>query len=242
MNQKVNMKELFLDMQQEMLLRLNSIRKHITHAPTKGEEVERRWIHFLSEYLPNRYCVDKAFIVDHTGARSDQIDLVIYDKQYSPFVFLHGGVKLIPAESVYAVFEIKQVLNKKHIEEAAKKAESVRTLKRTSVPIVHAGGTYSPRPNIDIVAGLITTSYDWSLPFGNPFYDVMGTLEPLQRLNIGCTLDSGSYILQTDESFEISTPEEALIFFYIKLFTKLQNTGTVPAMDIDLYSRALDSM
>lgn len=242
MNHKVNMKELFLDMQQEMLAKLNSIRKHVTHAPTKGDAVERSWIEFLSKYLPNRYCVDTAFVVDHTGTRSDQIDLVIYDEQYSPFVFHHDGVKFIPAESVYAIFEIKQALNKPHIEYAAAKAESVRALKRTSIPIVHAGGTYPPRPIFDIVAGLITTSSDWSPSFGKPFYDVMGTLKPWQRLNIGCALDSGSFLLKPDGTFDTSTPEESLIFFFIKLFTQLQNLGTVPAMDIDLYSRALDSI
>lgn len=242
MNQKVNMKELFLDMQQEMLTKLNSIRKHVTHAPTKGDAVELSWIKWLSTYLPNRYCVDTAFVVDHTGTRSDQIDLVIYDQQYSPFVFCHEGVKFIPAESVYAIFEVKQALNKQHIEYAAEKAESVRALKRTSVPIVHAGGTFPPRPVFDIVAGLITTSSDWTPPFGKPFFEVMGTLKPWQRLNIGCALGGGSFLLKPDGAFDTSSAEEALIFFFIKLFTQLQNLGTVPAMDIDLYSRALESI
>lgn len=242
MAQKVNMRELFLDMQQEMLIRLNAIRKHVTHAPTKGDAVEQNWIHFLSTYLPNRYCVDTAFVVDHTGTRSDQIDLVIYDQQYSPFVFHHDGVKYIPAESVYAIFEIKQALNKSHIEYAAAKAESVRALKRTSIQIVHAGGTFKPRPLFDIVAGLITTSSDWDPTFGEPFQNATGALKPLQMLNIGCALDSGSFVLRQDGTIDTSTPEEALIFFFINLFTQLQNLGTVPAMDIDLYSRALDSM
>lgn len=242
MTHKVNMKELFLDMQRGMLNELSTLRKHITHAPAKGEAVERSWIEFLSSYLPNRYCVDTAFVVDHTGTRSDQIDLVIYDQQFSPFVFLHEGVKFIPAESVYAIFEIKQSLNKQHIEYAAEKAESVRALKRTSVPIVHAGGTYPPREVFDIVAGLITTSSEWNPPFGQPFQEAMGKLKPWQRLNIGCALDSGSFLLQQGESFDTSTQEEALIFFFIKLFTQLQNLGTVPAMDINLYSRALDSI
>lgn len=242
MTNHVNMKELFLEMQQEMLKRLSLIRKHVTHAPTKGAAVELSWIEFLSTYLPNRYSVDTAFVVDNTGKCSEQIDLVIYDQQYSPFVFCHAGVKYIPAESVYAVFEVKQSLNKQHIEYAADKAESVRALKRTSVPIVHAGGTYTPRTVFDIVAGIITTSSDWTPPFGKSFYDVTGALKPIRNLNIGCALDSGSFLLKPDGTFETSSNEESLIFFFIKLFTQLQNLGTVPAMDIDLYSKALDSI
>ncbi|RIE04870.1 DUF6602 domain-containing protein [Cohnella faecalis] len=176
MNNRVNMKELFLGMQQEMLSKLNTIRKHVTHSGTKGNATELSWIEWLGMYLPNRYSVDQAFVVDYKGNRSDQIDLVIYDKQYSPFVFFQDGVKFIPAESVYAIFEIKQALNKEHIQYAAEKAESVRALHRTSVPIVHAGGTYPPRPLFNVIAGLITTSSDWNPPFGKPFEESMGRL------------------------------------------------------------------
>ncbi|MBD7971239.1 DUF6602 domain-containing protein [Paenibacillus gallinarum] len=242
MANKVNMRELFIEMQQEMIAKLNLLRKQVTHAPTKGAAVELSWIEFLSTYLPNRYCVDTAFIVDNAGTRSDQIDLVIYDQQYSPFVFCHSGVKYIPAESVYAIFEVKQTLNKQHIVYAAEKAESVRALKRTSVSIIHAGGIYPPRPVFDIVAGLITTSSEWTPPFGKPFQEVTEELTPWQQLNIGCALDSGSFLLKSDGTFDISSKEESLIFFFIKLFIQLQNLGTVPAMDIDLYSQVLDSI
>lgn len=62
--------------------------------------------------------VDKATIIDSAGNQSEQIDLVIYDAQYSYLVFTQGNRKLIPAESVYAVFEVKQELNKAYIEYA----------------------------------------------------------------------------------------------------------------------------
>lgn len=181
-------------------------------------------------------------MVDNTGERSDQIDIVIYDQQYSPFVFCLEGVKYIPAESVYAIFEVKQVLNKNHLLYASKKAESVRNLKRTSVPIVHAGGIYPARPVFDIVAGIITISSDWKIPFGAPFKNTTKELNSLQRLNIGCTLEGGSFLLKPDGTFEVGSQEESLIFFFVKLFSQLQNLGTVPAMDIDLYSQALDSI
>ncbi|CAH1059733.1 DUF6602 domain-containing protein [Paenibacillus pseudetheri] len=242
MTQKVNMRELFLDMQQEMIMKLNSLRKHITHAPSKGDAVELSWIEFLSTYLPNRYCVDTAFVVDHKGTCSDQIDIVIYDQQYSPFVFCHAGVKYIPAENVYGVFEVKQNLNKQHIEYAANKAESVRKLERTSVRIIHAGGTYPARPLFNILSGIITTTSDWTPPFGKSFNEAVGALKQLQLIDIGCVLDSGCFLLQPKGTYDISSMDETLVFFFIKLFSLLQNLGTVPAMDIDLYSQALDSI
>jgi hypothetical protein len=243
MSGKVNMKQLFLSMQNEMQAKLSTIRTFVQHPGTKGNITESEWINWLRTYLPKRYSVDQAFVVDNTGNISDQIDLVIYDQQYSPFVFYYEGVKYIPAESVYAVFEVKQSLNKEHIIYAAEKAESVRSLQRTSVPIIHAGGTYPPRPIFNLLAGILTTSSDWNPSFGKSFEEVLRLLNPLQHLNLGCSLHGGSFLLNTnDGTLEISSAQEALIFFFIKLFIELQKLGTVPAMDIDLYSSAMDSI
>ena len=107
---------------------------------------ENVWLDLLNTYLPKRYQAAKAHVVDSNGTFSDQIDVVVYDRQYSPFIFRYEEQTIIPAESVYAVFEAKQTLNKEHIEYAREKVASVRRLHRTSLPIPHAGGTYPPKP------------------------------------------------------------------------------------------------
>ena len=96
----------------------------------------------FNDHLPIRYRTEKSFVVDSKGRLSDQIDAVIFDGQYSPLVLNHAGLLYVPAESVYAVFEVKQTLSKAHVEYAGDKARSVRRLERTSVPIHHAGGVY----------------------------------------------------------------------------------------------------
>ena len=50
-------------------------------------------------------------MVDSEGAFSQQIDVVIFDRQYTPFIAHFEGQKVIPAESVYGVFEAKQLIN-----------------------------------------------------------------------------------------------------------------------------------
>jgi hypothetical protein len=65
----------------------------------------------LDTYLPKRYQVATAHVVDSEGNFSDQIDVVVFDRQYSPFIFSYQGQTIIPAESVYGVFEAKQTLN-----------------------------------------------------------------------------------------------------------------------------------
>ena len=241
-----NLKDLFLGYQTEMKAKLATARDFIDHPGTKGTFVENNWIKWLNTYLPNRYKVDTAFVIDCDGKISDQIDVVIYDCQYSPFAFNQDGIKYIPAESVYAVFEVKQNLTKDHIIYAAEKAESVRALKRTSVQIVHAGGVFNkPKEPFKILAGILTSESSWNPALGEAFENAIKDLTPIQSLELGCALHGGSFIIKNDNGqllFSRSTENEALLFFFLNLFMELQKLGTVPAMDIVQYAKVLDSI
>jgi hypothetical protein len=57
----------------------------------------------------------------------------------------------VPAESIYAVFEVKQELNLDTIVDAAAKALSVRRLRKTTVASPHAGGKYPPKLPLKIL-------------------------------------------------------------------------------------------
>ena len=66
----------------------------------------------LQTYLPQRYQAASAHVVDSEGTFSQQIDVVVFDRQYSPFIFKFQGQTVVPAESVYAVFEAKQAITR----------------------------------------------------------------------------------------------------------------------------------
>ncbi len=87
--------------------RLSTARQSFGHAPSMGDASESVWLDLLQTYLPRRYEAATAHVVDSEGTFSDQIDVVVFDRQYSPFIFTFEGQKVIPAESVYAVFEAK---------------------------------------------------------------------------------------------------------------------------------------
>src|SRR5580693_5592284 len=106
--------------------RLETARQSFGHPVTKGDASEGVWLKLLQEYLPMRYQAETAHVVDSTGAFSEQIDVVVFDRQYSPFIFKFEGQIIIPAESVYAVFEAKQAINAEHVAYARKKVASVR--------------------------------------------------------------------------------------------------------------------
>jgi hypothetical protein len=147
---------------------LDLARRAFAHPTTKGDASEDVWLHLLNTYLPRRYRAAKAHVVDSNNAFSLQLDVVIYDELYTPPVFAMGAVKVIPAESVYAVFEAKQTSNADNLRQAHAKAASVRKLHRTSAPIVNGGVVTAGRKPQPILAGVLTLESDWTPAFGSP--------------------------------------------------------------------------
>ncbi len=243
MNQ-TNLKNIFYRLQKQMIEKLSSSREIILHPGAKGDATEINWIEWLDTYLPKRYKVGKAFVIDSHDRISEEIDLVIYDQQYSPFVYREAGATYIPAESVYAIFEVKQDLSKFNLEYAGKKFKSVRSLHRTSAPIFHLGGVDRKVSHFNIVSGFVCLESSWKTPFGNSFDKAIRSLDELSRIDLGCVLQVGSFQIRYDGGISIgkSTAEESLIYFFFKVLMELQKLGTVPAMDIGEYAKALDSI
>ena len=77
--------------------RLSTARELFGHAPSKGDASESVWLDLLTTYLPQRYKAASAHVVDSEGQFSDQIEVLIFDRQYSPFIFTFEGQKIIPA-------------------------------------------------------------------------------------------------------------------------------------------------
>ena len=75
----IDLRNLFHGLQEQMLTSLNVNRMFIGHPGSKGDATEQHWIEFLRAYLPERYKVDKAIVIDSTGNVSEQMDVVIYD-------------------------------------------------------------------------------------------------------------------------------------------------------------------
>ena len=181
-------------------------------------------------------------VIDSTGATSDQIDVVIYDNQYTPTLLDQQSHRFVPAEAVYAVFEVKPTVNKGYLEYAGKKAESVRKLRRTTIPIIHAGGEYPAKTLFPIVAGIVASTIDWASGFAvEAFKENYSSLSELQKLDCGLAV-SGSVFDVYSGSFEIGPSEQSLAHFIFRLLQKLQSLGTVPAIDWNSYAAALGKL
>ena len=233
---------LFHGLQNQMRSKLTTARENISHPSTLGDASELNWIELFRKYLPTRYSVDQGHVLDSQGHLSEQIDVVIYDRHYSPFFFNETNVKYFPAESVYAIFEVKQELSKDHLKYAGKKTVSVRNLHRTSDLIIERGEPQKARELHYVLGGILTLQSIWNPPLGTPFRTSLTSLSGKQRLDLGCALNSGSFRVDYHPTpkIEISTSENSLIFFFLTLLSKLQKIGTVSAMNISAYENTID--
>lgn len=213
------------------------------HSGTKGDSSERVWLELLQKYLPARYRAERAHVVDSNGEFSDQIDVVVFDRQYSPFIFHFQDQKVIPAESVYAVFEAKQAINAAHVEYAQKKAASVRRLHRTSLPIPHAGGTYPAKPLQRILAGILAFDSEWSPPLGKTLEDALAACSTAdERLDLGCIAAHGTFSCDDADCVILTPGSRAATSFLFELIARLQSVATVPMIDIRAYAHWLEEL
>jgi hypothetical protein len=203
----------------------------------------------LRSFLPGRYEVGPVFALDAQGGRSQQVDLAVYDRQYSPLWFEAGGHRYVPVESIYAVFEVKQTMNKPHLDYAADKVRSVRELHRTSGKIVDIYGVQEgPDPkDRPILAGIVTLRCDWKGGLTSVVAKRnITTHRGSEHIDLGLALTDLAFDHVPADCNEMLTPglfysEPAtqLIFFVMHLFRRLQAIGTAPSVDLVVYENML---
>ena len=218
---------------------LETGRDIVGHPGSIGDGTELHWRELLDEFLPKRYQVSEGFVVDSTGKRSQQIDVIVHDRTFSPLLWEHGGHMYVPAESVYAIFEVKQDHTLDDIKAAGKKAASVRELVRTQGEFGWLKGAAIKEP-FPILAGLLTVSSGWKPAFGDPFYSALAGLEDDKYLDLGCALSEGSWELEdhtNPRTAKLSQPDTALVSFCMRLLYRLQKMGTVGGIDYGEYEQ-----
>lgn len=233
------LREAFIAEQEVMAVQLDLSGKSITHNGVMGDVNEQYFVQALRKYLPRRYEVDQGIVIDSNGATSDQIDVIIFDHQYTPTLLDQHAHRFIPAEAVYCVLEVKPTINKEYLEYAAEKASSVRMLHRTSVPILHAGGEYPPKPLFPIVAGIVASKVDWAEGLsGKHFSSYLAALSGASSLDCGLALSDRAFDT-FGGALAVTDVQGSLAAFIFRLLQKLQSLGTVPAVDWNRYASIL---
>jgi hypothetical protein len=239
--QRFDLRQGFINRQLQLRLMLEQARNEI-HPTGAGDIREVGWEMMLREFLPQRYGVSRSRrIVDSAAATSQQIDIVIYDRQFAPTLLVIENSEVIPAESVYAVFEVRPAINAENLAYAGEKAASVRSLQRFpgSFGTVTGGMAHPAKP---IVAGILCDTSEWSPPLGDTFRQRLIELGEENRVDLGCIVDSGAFDYRPDrspEALRLNGGDTALIAFCLSLFARLQEIGNAAAIDPDRYGSEL---
>lgn len=214
---------------------LAKLEADLNHPTSKGDNSEESWINFFRSFLPSKYAINKGFVFDSNGNMSEQIDVIIYDSLYTPLIFeTETGEKFITAESVYAVFEVKQELNKGYLEYAHKKIMSVQNLHRSSRPMIVAGKAVKARSLTKIIGGILSSN---SISFDS----VKSHLSHYPSIDLGCIINQYSFLTIKDDDGSIlditqSNEDEVILSFFFIILDELYKIGTVPAVDIRNYA------
>lgn len=250
---RVDIREAFVKRQRLLAAQLELPLDFTKHPTTLGDASEANWGRMLRSFLPGRYEIGPIFAMDSNGDQSEQIDLAIYDRQYSPLWFEAGASRIVPVESVYAILEVKPEVAAGTLKYAAEKVASVRRLVRRSGPIVDISGTHDgPPPEArPILGGIVGLRSGWTNGFDSPAAKAqLISHHGDAHLDLGLALEHSAFdhVLDTanlellSPGLEVSSPGTQLIFFALRLFRRLQSVGTAMAVDLRAYDALLDGI
>jgi hypothetical protein len=215
---------------------LQTARSALGHSGAKGDGSENVWRTLFRTYLPVRYAADKATIMDSKGQFSGEIDVVLYDRQYTFLIFEFEGVKVVPVEAVYAVFESKQEINAEFVAYAQNKAASVRRLYRTSAEVMTIEGLRRATPQ-PILAGFLAFENGWMSDAADDYLQKALLKDQGDgRLDLGCVAAYGTFGCEGAGCQTSVKHDKAVTSFLLDLITKLQKIGTAPAIDMTAYA------
>lgn len=105
------------------------------HGTTIGSFREDVWKSLFDMIIPKKFAIERSvFIIDSYGHISKEVDLAIFDEQYTPYIFKYGQLKFIPIEAVAVVVECKSTgLKSKSLESWA---DSINILKTSDNAVV----------------------------------------------------------------------------------------------------------
>lgn len=184
----------------------NLLRNLVKHPGERGALVEQGFLEILSSHIPEGFGVTSGFVVDSLGNSSRQIDIIVYNKSVTPFVF-RGAISVIPIECVIMALEIKSHINSEAIKDAAKKGTSIKQLSRNAftTPWPFTGDITDesvPKPQF-VIAGLTSVSKETVLNAWKAEAEAQKSWMPVDSI-VSIEGNSGIVLEQDDKAQKFS--------------------------------------
>lgn len=193
---------IFDSISKKMMLEFEVSRNTFSHNGLKGSANEVILIDFLRKYLPKKIEITSGQIIDTEGHISKQIDIILCDSFATPMLYEINNIRVIPIETVYAVIEVKAIINSSDVETIINNMLSVKKLIKKAF--------YKKNGIIKSTINMFDREWEiWPVHyyiFGftsenafsvrdeiNRFHSDLN-LQPWERIDTGCILDKGAFI------------------------------------------------
>lgn len=121
----------------------NELQFSVEHHLTAGTFREGVWKQLFRQIVPRKFSIEQSvFIVDSNGKVSREVDLAIFDEQYTPYIFRYENMKYIPIEAVAVVVQCKS--NGLKVDSLVDWTQSITNLKTSlkSIARLYSGIAY----------------------------------------------------------------------------------------------------
>ena len=125
-----NIEEIAKVHERALAAELSLARATFNHAGHKGNSLEQAVRAILQKFLPEKVGVTEGIVIDSDGFISSQLDIILYDRIHAQLFYDNGGTRVIPAEFIWAVGEVKATLTSTGYAKAFEAQQRVKAAQR----------------------------------------------------------------------------------------------------------------
>lgn len=213
----------------------NDMSIRIQHNLEDGKYREYLVTKVLKKIIPAKYSITNGFIIDSENNISQEMDVIIYDKNYVP-PFFDETYTVVPIEAVIAVIQVKTTLTSNTLKDSISNLNSINRLKsKTGGKIISANGSLITEKRY-ICPYKIVVSYQTDYADSHDFSDNLKDIDMLYIVEENKSLyikhrdNTESVVCENREKLELSQQnysteivnDSRLAFFALNLLEKMK--------------------
>ncbi|MBU0568469.1 hypothetical protein KJ693_11150 [bacterium] len=132
----MDLERIFRGIKDKMLIDFNDISSQVTHRGSKGKIREQEIIkEYLKKYLPGNIGIANGECISTDGQVSPECDIILYEKNTTPYLVYKDGYQVFPIECVYGVIEIKSKIDKAQLKDSIDKLKKIKSMPKTAYDV-----------------------------------------------------------------------------------------------------------
>ena len=157
----MNLEQTFKGIKDKMLIDFTEISSQVKHCASKGSIREREVIkEYLEKYLPGNIGISNGECISVDGTVSPECDIILYEKNTTPYLIHKDGYQVFPIECVYGVIEVKSKLDKAQLKDSIEKIKKIKSMHKNAYekqkgPLVKSTNMYGKKWDFFPTIGII---------------------------------------------------------------------------------------